>query len=75
MIRKPRKPARAAIDAPRKSHHKTPMTQPAAASMDDYSRRYHALSLAVTAPLDYKKPEDVIAVAKKFEAYLAGDKK
>lgn len=44
-------------------------------TMDPYSQRYHALSLAVSLPLEYKRVEDVIAAAKKLEAYLSGDKK
>jgi hypothetical protein len=40
---------------------------------DAYSQRYHALSIAASLNLDYRKPEDVIAAAKKLEAYLNGD--
>ena len=42
---------------------------------DAYSQRYHALSIAASLNLDYRKPEDVIAAAKKLEAYLNGEKK
>jgi hypothetical protein len=41
---------------------------------DAYSQRYHALSIAASLNLDYKKPEDVIAAAKKLEAYLNGER-
>ena len=63
------------VDAPRKSHHHKPMTPSKPASVDEYSQRYHALSLAASLALPYKKPEEVIAAAKKFEAYLTGEKK
>lgn len=43
--------------------------------LDAFSERYHALSLAASLPLPYKKPEEVIAAAKKLEAYLTGEKK
>ena len=42
-------------------------------TIDEYSQRYHALSIAATLNLDYRRPEDVIAAAKKLEAYLNGD--
>ena len=51
------------------------MTNVRPITMDPYSQRYHALSIAATLNLDYRKPEDVIAAAKKLEAYLSGDKK
>jgi len=44
-------------------------------NLDEYSQRYHALSIAASLNLDYRKPEDVIAAAKKLEAYLTGEKK
>jgi hypothetical protein len=44
-------------------------------TLDEYSQRYHALSIAASLNLDYKKPEDVIAAAKKLETYLTGEKK
>ena len=40
---------------------------------DAYSQRYHALSISATLNLDYRRPEDVIAAAKKLEQYLNGD--
>lgn len=43
--------------------------------LDAFSERYHALSLAASLPLAYKKPEEVIAAARKLEAYLTGEKK
>jgi hypothetical protein len=43
--------------------------------LDPFSQRFHALSLAAQLPVLYKKPEDVIAAAKKLEAYLTGEKK
>jgi hypothetical protein len=51
------------------------MTNLRAIIPDAYSQRYHALSIAASLNLDYKKPEDVIAAAKKLEAYLSGEKK
>ena len=42
---------------------------------DAYSQRYHALSIATTLNLDYRRPEDVIAAAKKLEAYLNGEER
>jgi len=42
-------------------------------TIDEYSQRYHALSIAASLNLDYRRPEDVIAAAKKLEAYLNGD--
>jgi hypothetical protein len=51
------------------------MTNVRAIIPDAYSQRYHALSIAASLNLDYRKPEDVIAAAKKLEQYLNGDKK
>ena len=44
-------------------------------TMDPYSQRYHALSLALSLPLEYKRVEDVLKVARVLEQYLTGDKK
>lgn len=44
-------------------------------TMDPYSQRYHALSLAVSLPLQYNRVEDVLKVARVLEQYLIGDKK
>ena len=67
------------VDASRKSHHHKPMKISEIPSsrqpLDAFSERYHALSLAASLPLPYKKPEEVIAAAKKLEAYLTGEKK
>ncbi len=75
---RPNKPTPSVDDAS-KSHHHEPMKisdipinpQP----LDPFSQRFHALSLAASLPVPYKKPEEVIAAAKKLEAYLTGEKK
>ena len=51
------------------------MTNLRAIIPDAYSQRYHALSIAASLNLDYRRPEDVIATAKKLEAYLNGDER
>ena len=51
------------------------MTNLRAIIPDAYSQRYHALSIAASLNLDYRRPEDVIAAAKKLESYLSGEKK
>ena len=51
------------------------MTNVRPITMDPYSQRYHALSLAVALPLEYKRVEDVIKVARVLEQYLTGEKK
>ena len=42
---------------------------------DEYTQRYHALSLAASLQLPYKTTADVLKAAKEFHAYLTGEKK
>ena len=51
------------------------MTNLRAIIPDAYSQRYHALSIAASLNLDYRRPEDVIAAAQKLEAYLNGEER
>lgn len=48
---------------------------PPPSPVDPYSQRFHALSLAATANLEYKTPEEIIKAAEAFHQYLTGEKK